>query len=103
MKQAAGDDIGRLLAVMVLQGLYSLEQLDHPSQGWQQIEADRAAANSRAKRLGLPSPYPNPPPWRNLAREWIAANPAAWQALLTQHLNAETTALPANPINQFAA
>lgn len=104
MKPAGGEQVGRLLAVMVLQGLLTLEQLDHPSTGWQQIEADRAAANSRAKRLGIPQPYPLPPQWRNLAREWIAANPTAWQALLTQHLEAEARSVAtANPIEQFAA
>lgn len=84
-----GSDPGRLLAVMVLQGRFSLEDLDQPSELWRSLEADRKHANSQAQRSKLPTPLPLGVPWRNLAREWIAAHSDEWQALLRHYLEQE--------------
>jgi hypothetical protein len=65
---------GQLLAIGTLKGLWTLEHFDHPPR----VPNDVRPVNVR-----------NPAPYRNLAREWIAANPQQWDALLKQHLNAE--------------
>ena len=97
-----GTDLGRLLAVMVLQGRFSLEDLDQPSEQWLCLEADRRHAISRAQRMKLTPPYPPGTPWRNLAREWIAAHPNEWQTLLQHYLEQEEPAA-ADPLEEFAA
>ena len=99
--KAVGVDLGRLLAVMVLQGRLSLEDLDNPSEQWLALEAARRHANSRAQRSMLPTPYPPGYPWRNLAREWIAAHAAEWQALLKHYLELEAVA--EDPLDELAA
>ena len=91
--------LGRLLATFCLQGLISLEDLDSPSSGWEALEAARAAANRRAMRTKLPPPYFPGLPWRNLAREWIAAHPAEWEAMLIKTLNDEPNPIPAHPLH----
>ena len=65
---------GQSLALGALRGLWPLEALDHPP---------RAPNDVRSINVRPDTPY------RNLAREWIAANPTQWDALLKQHLNAE--------------
>jgi hypothetical protein len=65
---------GQSLALAALRGLWPLEALDHPP---------RAPNDVRSINVRPGTPY------RNLAREWIAANPQQWDALLKQHLNAE--------------
>jgi hypothetical protein len=65
---------GRTLAICSLRGLWPLEALDSPPR----VPQDIRSINVR-----------NPAPHRNLAREWIAANPTEWDALLKAHLNAE--------------
>lgn len=65
---------GQSLALGALRGLWSLEALDHPPR----VPNDVRSINVR-----------NPATYRNLARDWIAANPTQWDALLKQHLNAE--------------
>ncbi len=68
---------GRTLALGTLRGLWTLEQFDHPPR----MPHDIRSINVR-----------NPAPWRNLAREWIAANPKEWELMMRDSLNAETTA-----------
>lgn len=84
--------IGKLLASWTLQGRLFLEDLDHPgnNSSWSSLEADRRSANSREEQLGRAPIYPPSQPWRNLAREWIKANPAVWELMLRNALNAES-------------
>jgi hypothetical protein len=65
---------GQTLAIGAMRGLWPLEALDLPPR----VPHDIRSINVR-----------NPAPHRNLAREWIAANPTQWDALLKAHLNAE--------------
>lgn len=67
---------GQSLALGALRDLWPLEALDTPPR----IPNDVRSINVR-----------NPAPYRNLAREWIAANPTQWDAMLKQHLEAEQT------------
>ena len=88
-----------LLALQVSKGM-TLEQLDQPPPGHEYIEEARTA--SRLPATGLirsrrfhynrdgevywtyPRPcmeYPPAKPYRNLAREWIAANPKEWERM----------------------
>jgi hypothetical protein len=67
---------GQSLALGALRGLWPLDALDTPPR----IPNDVRSINVR-----------NPAPYRNLARDWIAANPTQWDALLKQHLEAEQT------------
>lgn len=101
--KAVGVDLGRLLAVIILQGRLSLEDLDNPSEQWLALEADRRHAISRAQRFTLPTPYPPGSPWRNLAREWIAAHSEEWQALLRHYLELEASAVAEDPLDELAA
>jgi hypothetical protein len=66
--------IGQMLAIGTLRGLWGLEQFDHPP---------RRPAEPRSINVRTDTP------WRNLASEWIAANPNQWDALLKQQLDAE--------------
>ena len=68
---------GRTLALCSLRGLWPLEALDHPPRAPQDVRSINV-------RPGTPH--------RNLAREWIAANPTEWDALMRQSLDAETVA-----------
>lgn len=82
---------GFQLARGVVRGLWSLEQLDRRSAASQDVENDRqASAHPDSSRPpweahdGPAMPYPGAgtvAPYRNLARDWIAANPDAWTAL----------------------
>ena len=96
-----GQGLGRTLALQVSKGLFTLEDLDTPSPGYQAIERDRQASRnpcdwsdpSQKRRhptpdgedyWSFPRPtveYPPAKPFRNLAREWIAANPKEWAAM----------------------
>lgn len=67
---------GQSLALGALRGLWPLDALDTPPR----IPNDVRSINVR-----------NPAPYRNLARDWIAANPTQWDAMLKQHLEAEQT------------
>ena len=83
------------LAVLVARGLMSLEDLDIAPPASRELERDRMrSATDHAGQGGWPgrrSPamrYPGAgciQPVRNLAREWIAAHPGEWQALLRLH------------------
>lgn len=90
--------LGRLLATFCLQGLISLEDLDNPSAGWQELETARSLANRYAMRTKTPMPYPPGQPHRNLAREWIAAHPAEWEAMLIKTLNEEPEPISPHPL-----
>ncbi len=68
---------GQLLAMGTLRGLWTLEDFDHPPR----VPQDVRSINVRSDT-----------PWRNLAREWIAANPKEWELMMRDSLNAETTA-----------
>lgn len=67
---------GQSLALGALRGLWPLEALDRPPLR----QHDVRSINFR-----------NPGPYRNLARDWIAANSTQWDAMLKQHLEAEQT------------
>jgi hypothetical protein len=86
--------IGRILAIGVLQGLWTLEHLDAPAPGSGTAFAEEARrrANARAVHRGHRATFPPPPPHRNLAREWIDANREEWDRLLLAHLAAEDPA-----------
>ena len=93
--------VGRTLALQVSKGFFTLEDLDTPSPGYQAIERDREASRnpcdwsdpSQKRRHACPDgedywsfprptiAYPPAKPFRNLAREWIAANPKEWEAM----------------------
>lgn len=88
---------GRLLARYALQGLITLEALDAPTPNWNALEADRRVAIGRAQRQGRGPVYPPPCDWRNLAREWIARNPAEWEAMLRDTLAREDAGSPELP------
>ena len=94
-------NVGRTLAVQVSKGLMTLEQLDQPPPGHLYVEDCRAASGNPCDwtdpKQKVPYynaegdaywTYPRPPmeyppakPYRNLAREWIAANPKDWERL----------------------
>lgn len=65
---------GRTLAIGSLRGLWSLEALDRPPRREADIQSISAL---------------NPAPHRNLAREWIAANPKEWDIMLRESLENE--------------
>jgi hypothetical protein len=65
---------GQTLALGAMRGIWPLEALDHPPR----VPHDVRSINVRPGTVH-----------RNLAREWIAANPTQWDALLKAHLNAE--------------
>ena len=93
--------VGRMLALQVSKGFFTLEDLDTPSPGYQAIERDRQASRNpcdwsdpsqkKMHRMAdgesywaFPRPaieYPPAKPFRNLAREWIAANPKEWETM----------------------
>ena len=66
---------GRTLAIGAMRGLWPLEALDTPPC----LPQDVRSINVR-----------NPAPHRNLAREWIAANPREWDLMMRESLDAET-------------
>ena len=94
-------NVGRSLAVQVSKGIMTLEQLDQPPPGHEYVEEARTASrnpcdwtNPKQKvphynRDGeaywtYPRPtmeYPPAKAYRNLAREWIAANPKVWERM----------------------
>lgn len=74
--------IGRMLAMGVLDGRWSIEDLDTPTQTSVAVEADRRTAISRAQRTGQGAPFPAPKPHRNLATEWINTHPEEWLAAI---------------------
>lgn len=73
--------IGKLLALGSLRELWTIEQLDQPPphtrEMWPDIER---AARKRGEQ---------PIPYRNLAREWMAACPQEWDEILRQSLERE--------------
>jgi hypothetical protein len=87
--------LGLQLAVLVARGLMSLEDLDVATPASRELERDRMrSGDGHHGPSGWPgrrSPamrYPGAgciQPVRNLAREWIAAHPGEWQALLRLH------------------
>lgn len=99
LTQIAGPGVGRMLAIGTLKGYWTLEHLDNPSPGWKEIESDRVRSLYPADSgMGRPTMrYPaagTRRPYRNLARDWIAANPKEWAELQEAHTSA---ALPASP------
>ena len=79
--------IGRFLAVGTLAGRWTLETFDKPSGQSAVLERDRRLSHSGGK--GPAMRYPEAPPHRNLAREWIDANPREWEALMSAALEQE--------------
>lgn len=78
--------VGRVLAIGVLTGRWTLENLDRRRADIQR-QMERAATDRREPVT----------PHRNLAREWIDANQKKWCDLLEQHLDgpAAVVAAPA--------
>lgn len=82
---------GLQLARGVVRGLWTLDQLDRPSEAAGGMESDRLASSRPDDRRpyweshsGPVMAYPGAgttTPHRNLAREWIAAYPDQWAAL----------------------
>ena len=66
---------GQTLALGAMRGLWPLEALDLAPR----VPHDIRSINVR-----------NPAPHRNLAREWIAANPREWDLMMRESLDAET-------------
>jgi hypothetical protein len=81
--------IGRFLAVGTLKGMWTLETFDKPSGQTAVVERDRVLSHG-CGGFGPAMPYPEAPPHRNLAREWIEANQQEWQALLSEALEKES-------------
>jgi hypothetical protein len=87
------------LVMGVLRGLWTLEDLDTPSRGWDEIENDRRRSavprdtrNPHDRRMVPATNYPDAGSrhrYRNLAREWIAEHPAEWDLMLAKSLEAE--------------
>ena len=87
--------LGLQLAVLVARGLMGLEDLDVATPASRELERDRMrSGDGHHGPSGWPgrrSPamrYPGAgciQPVRNLAREWIAAHPGEWQALVRLH------------------
>lgn len=104
--QHIGAGAGRLLAEGTLKGHWTLEDLDTPPSYWAGLERDRARSfTPQSPGSGLPTMrLPDAGqirPYRNLAREWIAANPGEWQRLMAKHLAAEPQTRPAPPVIQL--
>ena len=96
--QTLGDGVGRMLALQVSKGMMTLEQLDQPSPGHEAVEKSRTDSRNPCDYTNekqrvpyynaegeatwtYPRPtmeYPPATPFRNLAREWISANPREW-------------------------
>jgi len=75
---------GQRAAMAVLDGYWTLEQLDLCHQPGTGAKCSRCAANAWRLRQGLP-----PIKHCNFAREWIAANHEQWEALLRAKLRDE--------------
>lgn len=88
--------IGRMLAQGILDGRWQLTDLDKPTPTWTAAEADRRTAIANATRRGYGVPFPPPATYRNLAREWIEANPKEWDQMLYAGLKTEEPALTVN-------
>lgn len=83
--------VGETLARGVIKGLWTLEAIDRPSPGWHEVEQDRARSavprdtrNPNDTRSVPTQRYPDAGTYRkprNLAREWIAANPQQWELM----------------------
>ena len=78
--------IGRILAIGTLSGYWTLESFDKPSGQTAALERDRKLSHDG--RLGGVV-YAPAPEHRNLAREWIEANPREWQELMEAGLERE--------------
>ena len=100
--------LGLQLAVLVARGLMGLEDLDVATPASRELERDRMrSGDGHHGPSGWPgrrSPamrYPGAgciQPVRNLAREWIAAHPGEWQALVRLHQpGVQPVALPLAP------
>ena len=70
---------GRMLAVGILKGYWTLEQFDAPP---------KPSGDVRSVNI------PNKAPKRNLAREWIQANPKEWRELQEKFYTDDTLARP---------
>jgi hypothetical protein len=83
--------VAETLARGAAKGLWSLEALDKPSLGMDELERDRVKSmvprdtrNPNDRRCIPTMGYPDAGTYhkpRNLAREWIAANPQQWDTI----------------------
>ena len=80
-------NIGRILAIGTLSGYWTLESFDKPSGQTAALERDRKLSHDG--RLGGVV-YAPAPEHRNLARDWIEANPREWQELMNAGLEKES-------------
>ena len=91
--------MARMLAIGTLRGLWTLEDLDAWSPSADDLEADRRRSElPQATVQGMTGHsrpvmrYPHAGQYnhpRNLAREWIEANPREWEALMSAALEQE--------------
>ena len=96
--------IARTLLRGIIRGHWTMVQLDQPSAHWRLTERDRITANARIRSASHSSTYYGPPaPFVNLAREYLEANPSAWDELLIEELNKEDldTATEQTPLPQL--
>lgn len=101
-------NIGKLLAMGVLHDRWSLEDLDEPSPQWAALKRDRVRSlhpvdlsMPQALRTSGPAvSYPGAgtvTPFRNLAREWIAAHPLEWEAMMQARFQQQEAAATERP------
>jgi hypothetical protein len=89
--QEAENQAGRTLALGVLRGYWSLEDLDQTGGHWSLNERERRASNARRVTTSRYTAWFGPgEPYRNLAREWIATHASEFDALLQEELNKES-------------
>ena len=83
-------NLGRQLAEGIIRGHWTLEDLDKDSPGVEKLERDRVASTFAVRdatdpySAGFIRRYPPAPPRRNVARDWIQANAAQWEAMLQE-------------------
>jgi hypothetical protein len=93
--------LGRFLAAGTLDGRWNLAHFDHHSPETHLLELDRERSAAPQPSSAVISGY-NRPVMRyprageyihptNIARDWIEANPAEWQSMLSDALERETS------------
>lgn len=101
-------NIGKILAMGVLLDRWSLEDLDEPPPQWAALERDRVRSihpvdlsmppSLRQRGPVLPCPGAGSvTPYRNLARDWIAANPREWEAMMQDRFQQQEAAATDRP------
>lgn len=83
----------------ILHGYWTLEDLDNPSPGWEELENDRAKSivprdhkNPHDRRMVPVMKYQDAGsrrPFNNICRAWVTAHPAEWQKMIEEQATAE--------------